>query len=281
MARPPPALRAEYADRWSLRIGDPYELSYNYVAPAELPDGTAAVLKLSPPGNPELPTEAAALALAAGRGAVRLLSSDVQAGALLLERAEPGATLTDLVPHDDATAVSAAAAVMRRFWRPVPDDHPFPTVTRWRAGFTRLRDAHGGGTGPLSEALVTAAERTFDALLASAAEPVVLHGDLHHDNILRAEREPWLAIDPKGVIGEPAYEVGALLRNPSPELLEAPDPARLLARRLDQFADELDLDRERLRGWAHAQAVLAAIWGWEDHGDPWDFALHCAELLTP
>jgi streptomycin 6-kinase len=112
------------------------------------------------------------------------------------------------------------------------------------------------------------------------APPVLLHGDLHHHNILSAERQPWLALDPKGVIGEPAYEVGALLRNPFPQILSLPGPGRLLARRVDQLAAELDFDRQRLVGWGIAQAVLAAWWSFEDHGHGWQGCLTCAELLA-
>jgi streptomycin 6-kinase len=109
---------------------------------------------------------------------------------------------------------------------------------------------------------------------------VLLHGDLHHENVLRSRREPWLAIDPKGVAGEPAYEAGALLRNPYPRLLEEPEPGRLASRRLDRLAGELKLDRSRLRDWAFAQAVLSAIWHLEDGDeDGWPFAMACAELL--
>ena len=82
------------------------------------------------------------------------------------------------------------------------------------------------------------------------SSPVLLHGDLHHDNILSAERAPWLAIDPKGLVGEPAYETGAWLRNSHPELLNSPHPARTLARRIDQLAAELNSERARIHGWA-------------------------------
>src|SRR5438128_12681264 len=96
-------------------------------------------------------------------------------------------------------------------------------------------------------ALLEEAETLYAELSASMAEPVLLHGDLHHDNILSATRQPWLAIDPKGLIGEPAYEVGAWLRNPLPQLLHMPQPGRILARRVDQFAEELGLERTRVR----------------------------------
>jgi streptomycin 6-kinase len=138
----------------------------------------------------------------------------------------------------------------------------------------------GGGCGPFPAALLEEAESLFAELSASMAGPVLLHGDLHQDNILAASREPWLAIDPKGLIGEPAYEVGALLHNPLPDLLEAPQPACVLRRRVDQLAAELGFDRARIRGWGVAQAVLAAWWTVEDHGHPWDAALTCAKMLA-
>jgi streptomycin 6-kinase len=117
------------------------------------------------------------------------------------------------------------------------------------------------------------------------AEAVLLHGDLHHFNILAAERQPWLAIDPKGVVGEPAYEVGPLLLNPWPQLLKMPRPRQILARRVDQarssaLAAELGFDRTRLVGWGVAQAVLSAWWSIEDGASGWSYAIRVAELLA-
>jgi streptomycin 6-kinase len=127
--------------------------------------------------------------------------------------------------------------------------------------------------------LVERAEALFAELIPSQSELVVLHGDLHHFNVLAAQREPWLAVDPKGVVGEPAYDMGAFLHNPT-ELLNTPHPGRVLERRIDLLAEELDLDRSRVRGWAISQAVLAAYWGWEDGGRVWEEALTFAELLS-
>ena len=131
-----------------------------------------------------------------------------------------------------------------------------------------------------SRALVEEAEGLFAELLASQAAPVLLHGDLHHDNILSATRAPWLAIDPKGVIGEPAYEVGALLRNWQPTLFAMADPARATARRVDQLAEALGIDRACIRGWGLAQAVLSAWWTIEDSGYGWEPTIACADLLA-
>jgi len=214
-----------------------------------------------------------------GQGVARLLEHDPDHGAMLLERLEPGTSLTPLVGQHDPAATTVAAAVMAQLWRPVPAGHPFPTVADWGRGFARQRAAFGGASGPLPSDLFDRAERLFAELAASMAEPMLLHGDLHHDNVLAAQRRPWLAIDPKGLVGEPAYETGALLRNPMPELLRLPSPGRVLARRVDQLAEQLGVDRVRVRRWGFAQAVLSAVWSVEDHGRGWEPALTCAELL--
>jgi len=273
-----PTLAADCGRRWSLRVGPPFpELSQNWVAPALRADGTASVLKLSFPEDPEFRTEAQALRLFNGRGIARLLELDLDRGAMLLERLDPGVPLDTV--EDDEEAMSIAADVLRRLWRPAPADHPFPLVSDLARGLMRLRRHFGGGTGPLPARLVEEAEALFAELIPSQAEPVVLHGDLHHGNILAARRRPWLAIDPKGVVGELTFDTGALLYNPT-ELLEVPRPERILKRRIDQLAEELDLDSARVRGWGLSRAVLAAYWGWEDSGEVWDEALAFAELLA-
>lgn len=275
-----PNVVAECARKWSLELGAPYQPLYSsYVVPATRADGTPVVLKL-PVLHRELLLESEALRLYDGRGAVRLLEVDPERGALLMERIEPGTTLTRLAEEDDEAATEAAAALMLRLRRPVPPDHLFPLVEEWAGGLRDLRRRFGGATGPLPARLVRHAEALFAELLPSMDAPVLLHGDLHHANILAAQREPWLAVDPKGVVGEPAYEVGALLRNPHPQLLSRPRPDRVLARRLDQLVEMLGFDRGRMRDWAVAQAVLAAWWDLEDKGQGWEQWVACAELLA-
>lgn len=262
--------------RWNLRVGPPYPgLSYNYVAPADLEDGTPAVLKLCVP-NHELGPELDALRHFDGRGCARLLASDEASGALLLERVEPG---TPLVTIDDEAATSIAADVMRQLWRTPPTEHRFPTIEHWGRGFARLRDRFDG-PGPLPAAMVERAESLFAELLASAAPAVVLHGDLHHGNILAATREHWLAIDPKGVLGEPAYEVGALLRNPMDDVAIWPHLERVMSRRVDQLSEALGVDRQRVRGWGIAQAVLSAWWCIEDNACGWEPQFRIAAALA-
>jgi len=298
-----PTILAVCEQRWGLIIGFPFDLSYNYVAPAVRSDGTSVVVKACLPDGES--TQVEALRLFDGCGMVRLLEYDEGDEVMLLERLRPGTLLSTV--EDDEKATSIAASVMRQMWRPVPQERAFPTVFDcrkealpafrlrvpqerafptvfdWGEGFARLRQHYSGGCGPFPPALLEEAETLFAELSASMAKPVLLHGDLHHENILAAERQPWLAIDPKGLVGEPAYEPGALLRNQLSVVLEDPRPGRVLARRVDQLAEELGLDRARVRGWGLAQAVLSVWWSIEDFGrlENYDMeTLACAELLA-
>ncbi len=273
-----PAILDACARQWGLTLGPPFpHLSYHYAAPAVRADGAPTVVKACSPTG-EFPLESAALRVYDGRGAARLLAVDREREVLLLERLQPGTLLSAVEDDEEATAI--AARLMRALWRPVPRDHAFPSVGDWGEGFARLRRRYDGGTGPFPPALVEEAERLFVALDASAAPPVVLHGDLHHDNILDAGERGWLAIDPKGLIGEPAYETGAFLRNRLPAPLPNPAAGRILVRRVEQFAAESGFDRARIRGWGLAQAVLSAWWSLEDHGHGWEPMIAMAELMA-
>lgn len=269
-----PSLITDCEHRWRLRVAEtPFDLSYNFVAPAVTEHGVDVVVKIGVPCR-ELRNEITALGLYGGGAAVELLAADQQAGILLLERAQLGSKLSEL--DDDERATVIAAEVMRELWRPLPPAHEFPTAADWAAGLPRLRQGFAGGTGPFDARLIAAAESLFAELLGSAEAPVLVHGDLHHFNILSATRRPWLAIDPKGLAAEPAYEVGALLRNPTPNRYL--DPARQ-HRRVAVLAEQLGFDRRRIAGWACAQAVLSACWLYEDEAGGWESMMACADVL--
>lgn len=279
-----PSILRNVARHWDLTVGAPYELSYHYVTAVVCGDGTPAVLKLGVPTATSLAEEALALAAFEGRGAVRLLRADLDRGALLLERVTPGWRARDLVPRRDSDATSAATAVMRRLHVPPPPGCPVPDVLVQAQAFDDYRAVHGHA-GPLPLDLVIRAGALMRELCASATDRVVLHGDLHHDNILRAAREPWLAIDPHGVVGDPGYEVGSLLFNPDPdnrdELLTA-----LVASRVEQLADELAIPVDRVVAWGFVKAVMSDVWsaeGWSSVADrsPVSRALDVARLLLP
>jgi streptomycin 6-kinase len=272
-----PNLLAECERRWSLTIHPPLLLSYNYVAPATRADGIAVVLKAGVPHD-SLTDEMETLRIWNGRGSVQLLDSDPEAGIMLLERLDPGTALITIEDEDQATLIFARVA--RQLWQAAPSVHNFDTVHDWAKGLERLRTHFDGGTGPFPKRLVEAAESLYKDLLASQAEPVLLHGDLHHWNILSAQRQPWLAIDPKGIVGERAYEVGAWMRNPVGRILSRSDLPRVFARRADILAEELALDRQRILAWSFAQAVLSAWWSIEDHNTGWEEAVQVAEILS-
>ncbi len=272
-----PTILSTCEERWNLTIGAPVDnLSFNYVAPAVLADGTEVMVKTGL--TDEFPSQPRALQHFNGQGTVRLLAYDEHNSVMLLERLQPGISLRSV--KNDEIATSIAANVMRKIWHPLPQEHyPFPTIYDWGKGFARLRKLYAGGTGPVPSTMFDKAEQLYSELSASMDEPVLLHGDLHQDNILSAEREPWLAVDPKGVIGEPAYETGALLRNFWPDILSIPDPKSLMTRRIDQLSAASGFDRVRIHAWGFSQAVLSMLWGIEDTGKLADEGLYFAELL--
>lgn len=265
-----PALLARLAARWSLTLAPPFpSIAINYVAPATRADGTPCVLKVSryigDTGN-----EIAALHLWGGDGAARLLESDPAIGALVIERVSPGTLLTTVAEEDDDAATGIAARMLEHLWRPAPERHGLRPLDSWCDAYDRNRDALAHGAGGFPAALFRRADAARRDLLASTATPTVLHGDLHHYNILRAQRAAWLAIDPKGLVGDRCFDVCQFFRNP-----RAVPPA-VNRRRLARFCAELGLDRERTKAWCLVHAVLDACWDFEG-GRSWARAVAYAE----
>jgi streptomycin 6-kinase len=211
-------------------------------------------LKLALPGQ-GVEAEIAALRAMQGRGAVPLLRAAPEEGAILMTRALPGTTLREVALPDDDGATRIAAGLIAALPVAPPPEVPFAEV----AGWSRALSA---GSGKLPPAVLDRAAGILLDLAADAPEAVLLHGDLHHDNILK-HRDGWIAVDPKGLIGEPAAEAACLLRNPA-------DPALLAraGRRAAIIAEVAGLDRRRVLGWGYAGAVIAACWAIEDGLNP-------------
>jgi streptomycin 6-kinase len=269
LARMPALIRLLEA-RWGIAVGPSFPgLTHHWVAPATGRAGEDLVLKLGVPGA-ETTTEIAALRAWNGCESALLINADVAEGALLLERLLPGHTLADrgIERDDDATAV---AAELMRLLHAAPSLPRLPSLDEWTRGIVRAAEA---GFAPSATGL---AMKLRDELLASAPVPVLLHGDLHHFNILEATREPWLAVDPKGIVGDPAYEPAPFLYNPIDTILDAPDPRELLSRRIERFARRLP--RQRIVDWAFVYGVLSAWWSFEDDGAGYEQALAVADLL--
>jgi streptomycin 6-kinase len=218
------------------------------------------------------------LAAFRGEGTVHVLAH--VPGAALLERAVPGRSLTSLVLEgrdDEATGI--LADVIRRMGASNPTVRWAVTAEEWGKGFRSYLDS---GDAQVPAGLVDRARETYARLCASQQHTRLLHGDLQHYNILFDADRGWLAIDPKGVVGEVEYELGASLRNPGerPDLFASP---AIVERRVGMHAARLGIDADRTLRWAYAQAVLSAIWSVED-GFPVDSAhlsLQLARAIEP
>jgi len=255
-----PAIVDECVDRWDLRLGSPFEPARIALAvPVTLSDGEPAVLKVNFPAA-ESVTEARALAHWQGRGAVRLLAADEERCALLVERCLPGAPLALVEDLDAADRI--AASVLRRLWRPAPEEHPFRLLevaaTAWRQELLGNWERLGR---PIERELVDRAHAALGELAPTQPSQVVCHSDFHGHNVLAASREPWLAIDPKPFVGEPAFDAASWLVRVRRWRRRRLGSARHMRRSLDLAAAELALDRERIRAWAVAHAVVWALTG--------------------
>jgi streptomycin 6-kinase len=270
-----PALVANACERWQLTVGDPYEGGHAaWVAPAERADGTPAVLKLAYPDD-ESQHEPDALELWDGEGAVRLLARDDMTRALLLERLEPGTALLELDDAEQAAAI--ACELLPRLWRPLEDGHGLVTATacaaHWAIDLERMYREQGE---PFDAALLRGAVAAFEQLATYDGPVVILHQDFHRGNVLRAEREPWLAIDPKPLAGEPAFDARWLLSDLLHTEPRSPHDAPAL---LDRLAGALALDAERVRLWSFARAVENVAWCYES-GEAADQDLALATALA-
>ena len=265
-----PSTVAALAAEWDVTPVHQFEDSVNYVSLVARADGSRAVLKLAVP-DPDTVREAAALRMYAGVGACRVLREDTQRHAMLLEYVQPGGLLRDVAAEDDDRATRIAAELLRTLLSHTGEG--FRPLAEWFGVFDRLRAAHDGTSGPFPDEVLAYAESVARELLRSAPRECLLHADFHHYNILASERSGWLAIDPKGMRGDPGYEAGPFLCNPWPV------DAATLRRRLEILAEELDYDLERLRLWCIAHAMLSAAWSVEDAQPRWQSTVALAEAL--
>lgn len=219
-------------------------------------DGRPVVLKLTRTVDEARAGEM--LRAFAGDGAVRVY--EYEPGAVLLERLDPGQELVELVRRgDDDEATKIIAELIAKLANHSPPSGT-PTVADWGRGFDRYLNTDDRR---ISEDLIRKAQQLHNDLAASQRKTMLLHGDLQHYNVLMDRARGWVAIDPKGVVGELEYEVGALLRNPV-ELPELFTQRATVERRVEILARLLPLDRSRVLRWCFAQAVLSAIWSVED-----------------
>ncbi|MEW1890975.1 aminoglycoside phosphotransferase family protein [Streptomyces sp. NPDC085659] len=280
-----PQIVADLLDAWGCTPDGPLTHGgVGVILPVRRDHTPPAVLKVSfpHPGNDHEPD---AFVAWGGRGAVSLYERDDRRYAMLLERAST-VTLAEAVDGDDVVVVAARLA--RRLAVAAPTGLPRLSnqAGEWDDG---LRTDDVEFAHPLPRPVIDAALATVREL-GRAQPDTLVHGDLHGRNILRAEREPWLAVDPKGYVGDPAYDAGALMKSRAYALAGTHDLRSAAHRIVDVFADAAELERERVRRWAQLHAVQAAFWARRHgfrvaRGGPeleWvtAFADRLAELLT-
>jgi len=245
-----PRLVAEVVERWQLHIGKPYlDASASLTLRAADRHGNPVVLKLQFPHR-EAEHEAAALMAWNGVGAARLLAHDPDRHALLLERCRPGRPLYEL---DQDAALDVLIELLPRLWRPA--EQPFTSLTQEAARWTKTLPLLWQQAGrPFGRQLIDAAVAVIGELAFSQGEQVLLHQDLHTGNVLRAEREPWLVIDPKPLHGEREFGLAPIVRG-----AELGHSRKDVLRRLDRLSGELGLSRQRACGWAFVQTLAWSI----------------------
>ena len=251
-----PELVTAIASRLDLRdLKEVTNLTYNYVLSGFRGDNPI-ILKLGL-DNANLKQEAFALKCFAGYGAVKVLAEDE--GMLLLERSVPGTSLKSYFPDKEQESIEIVCGVMKKLHQAsIPEGHNFPHIKDWLKALDKDWN--------IPNHYLQKARQLRDQLLKTAEPDVFLHGDLHHDNILQNGND-WVVIDPKGVIGEPAYEVAAFIRNPMPELLNHADVPNIIHNRITRFAELLELPSQRILDWCFVQAVLSWVWAIEDGCD--------------
>lgn len=256
-----PALAAEFLDRWELkRDGAVGAGEASLVLPVLRRNGTRAVLKLQMPREE---TTAALIGLRTwnGDGMVRLLDHDPETSTMLLERLNAARTLTSI--EDDDVAMGILAELQARLVRvPAPQ------------GLRSLGDITAEMLEKVPKAVEALADRADRQLLRSWASAVaelagepgdrMLHWDLHYDNVLAAQREPWLAIDPEPLAGDPGFDLWPALDSRWDDVVTKNDALRVVRRRFDLLTEVLGLDRARATGWTLGRLLQNSLWDIHD-----------------
>jgi streptomycin 6-kinase len=242
--------------RWNCQILEPFELSYNYVAPVVLKDGSDAVLKLFIPNN-DFQNEVKVLAYYKGL-ACNVHDSIPELEILLLERLVPGQNLKSV---SEDNAISAVVEIIRKLKEAsIKTVQGIPTITDLATGIGKCRNHFSGQSGPFQERVLQQVEELFPRLISTQKSIYLLHGDLHHENILSSGSK-WKLIDPEGILGEVEFEVARFLINNLPDR----NMEQVIEHRISGLEKGLDASTERMYGWGLCLSVLAAWWDIEDH----------------
>lgn len=249
--------------KYNLSYLKPLEnLSYNYVLAGMIGD-KQIVLKLSP-DILGLKKEFETLEYFNGHGAIKPLFQED--GALILERALPGISLKSYFPNKDDEAIEIVCTVMKKLHSITQNQPNLSHAEFISASFINKKKILNNLDNHNFQHHFNKAQIILNNLLETSGPAILLHGDLHHDNII-SHNGDLLAIDPKGVWAEATYEVAAFIRNPIPELLAYDNAIEIITSRISLFAKKLYLSEDRIKAWSYVQAMQAWIWALEDNSD--------------
>lgn len=255
-----PKIISTYEKKWSIQVQSPFELSYNYVAPAIRKEGIEAVIKIGFYKDKEFKSEVNALEAFNGKGVIKLLEKDMDNSVILIERVKPGKPLATL--NNDEQETRILAKMIRKISRPLNNLDGFIALKQWRKELDEYCKTDGNELFPIK--LARRACELFDYLIDTSEESVLVHGDLHHDNVLSLNNGGWVVIDPKGVVAEPCFEVATMIRNPYKRLLKIEKLEKLLCKRIMILAEDLKFEPKRIRQWCLAETVLTGVWCMKD-----------------
>ena len=260
------------AEEWGLTVESAVtNLSYNYVIHVIDQNGNPYILKIGLPGF-DFNNEIRTLQFYNGEGCAKLVKADAEKGAMLLEWLQPGTMLC--TETDEEVVIQNFCNVWKQIRRPLPGAGDFPTVLNWATAFANYQSNYAANDGPIQNEWVEMAAAYLHEIQQSSLESELLHGDLHHENILFSNERGWLAIDPKGVAGSPYFDVVSFMIN---HLFTKPDPEALLKLRVDLISKLLQLDRDKLLRAAVSMSTLYACWGVEDKDPDWENTYQCAK----
>jgi len=257
-----PAIVDLVREHWKLIHVIPVEnMTYHFVAKAEMESHQKVVLKIGL-DKKSIENEKKTLLFFNGKGSVKLLDFYEEYHAMLLDQIIPGYSLKSIYPAQFDFVIETYCKTMQKLHsRKLPYYHSFPHVHSWLAAIDHV------SKDKLPQILIEKAIDLKNKLLSTLSNEKLLHGDLHHDNIIQDKNE-WIIIDPKGVVGEVEFEAAAFDFMHIDELANYKEAKEIMHSRIERLAKKAHLDPQRLMDWVYVRLILMAVWSVEDNGDP-------------
>ncbi len=263
-----PEMVDQLRDHWNLvHIAPVDNMTYHFVAKAETESRQQVVVKIGIDKN-VIENEKQSLAFFNGNGAIRLFDYYDKCNAILIDQAVPGRSLKSIYPEQFDVTVTAYAKTMQKLHdKALPVNHSFPHINDWLQAIDLV------SKDKFPNNLIENAMHLKNQLLSTMPNVKLLHGDLHHDNILQYGNE-WISIDPKGVVGEVEFEAAAFDFLTTSERSNNNNASEIINKRIEHLAKISNLNLKRLMDWVYVRLILMAVWMIEDNGDPtWTISL--------